>query len=258
MAGIGAELPPHLLAKRKRKQEEEAEDAATTASGAKRSTSSGEGEKRRKVIGPAMPPASLEERPDEPPNGVDESDDDSDDGFGPALPSTDQNADSNSTNGSPGAGVGQTEETALDARPKRDDWMMMPPKQDDLAARMDPTKQRARGFATGKGARGPNTQEQDSSAWHETPEQKQKRLADEMMGVSRPQTGEQTKSTKRSDTARDEAAACSIREHTVRIAIALSSSIAKLHLLTHDTGEESRSITTRPTQAKQRLRSGGR
>lgn len=61
----------------------------------------------------------------------------------------------------------------------------MPPKQDDLAARMDPTKQRPRAFNTGKGARGPNAHDDDSSAWHETPEQKQKRLADEMMGVAK-------------------------------------------------------------------------
>lgn len=64
--------------------------------------------------------------------------------------------------------------------------MMMPPKQDDLAARMDPSKQRARGFNTGKGAKGPSAQDDDSSTWSETPEQKQKRLQDEMMGVGKP------------------------------------------------------------------------
>ena len=57
--------------------------------------------------------------------------------------------------------------------------MTMPPKQDDLAARMDPTKQRPRAFNTGKGARGLNPADNDSSTWHETPEQKQKRLSDE-------------------------------------------------------------------------------
>lgn len=58
--------------------------------------------------------------------------------------------------------------------------MMLPPKQDDLAARLDPLKARPTKFA-GKNAHKGDT---DSSAWHETPEQKQKRLQDEMMGIS--------------------------------------------------------------------------
>jgi hypothetical protein len=98
---------------------------------------------------------------------------------------------------------------------KRDDWMMMPPKQDDLAARMDPTKQRPRAFNTGKGARSSNLQGDDSSSWYETAEQKQKRLADEMMGVSKqPNVGPQRPS-KASGAEQDEAAAQKIREHTV-------------------------------------------
>jgi hypothetical protein len=66
---------------------------------------------------------------------------------------------------------------------QRDSWMTMPPTQDDLAARMDPTKMRARKFNTGKstansgGAAGMNI-------WTETPEQKLKRLQDEAMGIS--------------------------------------------------------------------------
>jgi len=60
----------------------------------------------------------------------------------------------------------------------------MPPKQDDLAARLDPSKQRARGFNTGKGAKGANALGDDNSMWNETPAQKQKRLQDEMMGVA--------------------------------------------------------------------------
>ena len=93
--------------------------------------------------------------------------------------------------------------------------MMMPPKQDDLAARMDPTKQRPRAFNTGEGARGPNVLRDDSSAWNETPEQKQKRLADEMMGVSKPFATGPQRPSKGSDAARDEAAAEKIREQTV-------------------------------------------
>jgi hypothetical protein len=61
--------------------------------------------------------------------------------------------------------------------------MTMPPTQDDLAARLDPTKQRARKFNTGKSAGGGGGM---SSAWTETPEQKLKRLQDEAMGITAP------------------------------------------------------------------------
>lgn len=87
MSAIGAELPPHLLAKRKRKQEEEAQNEHTTASGASRSASPGDGEKRRRVMGPAMPPAPLDERPEHPPRQATDSDSEDDD-FGPTLPSS--------------------------------------------------------------------------------------------------------------------------------------------------------------------------
>lgn len=93
--------------------------------------------------------------------------------------------------------------------------MMMPPKEDDLAARLDPTKQRPRTFNTGKGAKGPNAGGDDSSSWYETPEQKQKRLADEMMGVAKPASAGPQKPNTTVDTAKNEAAAKKIREHTV-------------------------------------------
>jgi sensor c-di-GMP phosphodiesterase-like protein len=98
---------------------------------------------------------------------------------------------------------------------KRDDWMMMPPKQDDLAARLDPTKQRPRGFNTGKGARGPSATGEDNSIWNETPQEKQKRLADEMMGVSKPSSLGPQRPPKASDSMRGENAAKKIKEHTV-------------------------------------------
>lgn len=132
-----------------------------------------------------MPPAPLDERPSEPlatSNPADSDGEDDDDDFGPALPSANatvtQTKDNNTVT---------TESSTLPAPEKtqRDAWMTMPPKQDDLAARLDPSKQRARGFNTGKGAKGPNAPGEDSSAWNETPEQKRKRLQDEMMGISK-------------------------------------------------------------------------
>ncbi|CZT19469.1 uncharacterized protein RCC_05320 [Ramularia collo-cygni] len=192
MSGIGAELPPHLLAKRKRQQEEQASQTSTTTSGAKRSQSPDGPEKRRKVIGPAMPPAPLEERPLEPADaGEDESSDDDD--FGPSLPTGDDGTGEVTDNG--GSAFADTD-AATTAKPKRDDWMTMPPKQDDLAARMDPSIQRPKAFNSGKGARATNPGADDSSTWHETPEQKRKRLADEMMGIGAPSSGARPQSTK--------------------------------------------------------------
>jgi hypothetical protein len=136
-----------------------------------------------RVVGPAPPPAPLDQRPPNPPQ--DDSDSDSsDDDFGPAPPpagaSTSYNDDS-----SMGKSAFDVEPQFTDQPKKaqRDDWMTLPPTQDDLAARMDPTKMRARKFNTGKssGAGGGM-----SSAWTETPEQKLKRLQDEAMGISTP------------------------------------------------------------------------
>nr|POE49404.1 hypothetical protein CFP56_50321 [Quercus suber] len=177
MSAIGPALPPHLIAKRKRQQENNTVNDAVRAAGAKRRQSPDGGEKRQRIIGPAMPPAPLDERPSGPVD-VSASDSDEEDGFGPALPPANAGIESESR---------PSEATELDrTKPQRDDWMTMPPKQDDLAARMDPTKIRARGFNTGKGAKGPNNLGDDTSAWNETPEQRRKRLQDEMMGVARP------------------------------------------------------------------------
>lgn len=88
-----------------------------------------------------------------------------------------------------------------------------PTQGDNLAALMDPTKQRARAFNTGKGARGPNSREGDRSTWNETPEEKRKRLADEMMGVSKLSSAATQKSSNSADTTK-EAASAEIRERT--------------------------------------------
>ncbi|KAH7408135.1 hypothetical protein DE146DRAFT_742984 [Phaeosphaeria sp. MPI-PUGE-AT-0046c] len=145
--------------------------------------------KPARIMGPAAPPAPLDERPPHAPD--DDNDDDSDssdDDFGPAPPPA-------------GASIGYADaatssQSAFDTQPQfaeqpkkaqRDDWMTMPPTQDDLSARMDPTKMRARKFNSGKsagaGAGGM------SSAWTETPEQKLKRLQDEAMGIASSSNG---------------------------------------------------------------------
>ncbi|KAI4824898.1 hypothetical protein E4T44_09992, partial [Aureobasidium sp. EXF-8845] len=99
---------------------------------------------------------------------------------GPSLPTA---ADLNPSVNNARSSVPQPE---APIRTQRDEWMTLPPQQDDLAARMDPSKMRARGFNTGKNARGGNTTPAGgniAAAWTETPEEKLKRLQDEAMGV---------------------------------------------------------------------------
>ncbi len=89
MSTVGPELPPHLVAKRKRQLEEEVEEGDHIPSNdqarkGSSSPSSDGWEKRRRVIGPSLPPAALEERPIVDPEDNNESS--SDDDFGPALP----------------------------------------------------------------------------------------------------------------------------------------------------------------------------
>lgn len=198
MSGIGPSLPPHLLAKRKRQREESAQNDATTNPGANPSTSpsaeDSQEEKRPRVVGPAPPPpttvagptpppAPLDERPSHPPERDDDSSSDDDDDFGPAPPS----AADLQRGGEDDNPLYRPSRPGPDEQPtkaKRDDWMMVPPEADDLSARMDPTKIRARGFNTGKSARAPQPASGGiAAAWTETPEEKLKRLQNEAMGV---------------------------------------------------------------------------
>lgn len=97
--------------------------------------------------------------------------------------------------------------------------MTLPPQADDLAARMDPSKLRARGFNTGKSARGASGPV-ETGIWTETPEQKRKRLEDEVMGRSGPAAlpgsgrGREDRSRSGSAARVDETTARRIKEHT--------------------------------------------
>ncbi|OMP87386.1 hypothetical protein BK809_0007472 [Diplodia seriata] len=202
MPSIGPSLPPHLTKRKRDDNDDDDNRSASSASSspgpqlpsAPRPASSPDNapEKRRRVVaGPAPPPAPLDEMPATAPNAdengeSDESDDSSDDGFGPALPTA---ADVPRVNAAKndddewGAVRPQPGDGEREKKTQRDEWMMVPPKQDDLAARLDPTKLRARGFQTGKGARAPNHGGGgDLGMWLETPEQKRKRLENEVMG----------------------------------------------------------------------------
>lgn len=137
-------------------------------------------------MGPAAPPAPLNEQPPNPPS---DDSDSSDDDFGPAPPPAGAAHDASTYEEETRAKSAFDTDPQFAEAPKkarRDDWMTMPPTQDDLAARLDPTKQRARKFNSGKSAGGGGGM---SSAWTETPEQKLKRLQDEAMGISNVSTG---------------------------------------------------------------------
>ncbi|KAL1998686.1 hypothetical protein VTN02DRAFT_5732 [Thermoascus thermophilus] len=73
---------------------------------------------------------------------------------------------------------------------QRDEWMLLPPGQSNSTSRVDPTKLRNRKFNTGRSARAPDTSNHGPAAsWIETPEQKIRRLENEIMGVSPASTG---------------------------------------------------------------------
>ena len=77
----GPEIPPHILEKRKRKAEEA---AAIVSSIYNKPDAPKALEKRPRIIGPALPPSPLDERPSHSPQ---EDDDSSDNEIGPSLPS---------------------------------------------------------------------------------------------------------------------------------------------------------------------------
>ena len=130
----------------------------------------------KRVIGPAPPPANISERPSD--------SDDSDDDYGPALPpppgTHNQHQQAQEQRAQAAAAAAAAAEPP---KPKRADWMLAPPSDSDWTARVDPTKLTNRKFASGKGARAPAEKGGGVSAiWTETPEEKRRRLEDEVLG----------------------------------------------------------------------------
>ncbi|BGP57032.1 hypothetical protein JCM8202_004530 [Rhodotorula sphaerocarpa] len=74
-----------------------------------------------------------------------------------------------------------------DKKPKREEWMLVPPKEMDLLSSMDSTKLKSRGFATGKAAQSAasGSGSDGVNLWTETPAERQQRLKDEMLGKKR-------------------------------------------------------------------------
>ncbi|KAK8226063.1 hypothetical protein HDK90DRAFT_74945 [Phyllosticta capitalensis] len=228
---IGPTLPPHLLAKRKRDGDDEDSSSSASSSPPKntanrsRSSSPDGGEKRRRVLGPAPPPAPLDEMPKTGPNGSEsDSDSSSDDDFGPAPPTAAEAAKAHAANQASDYGLVPRDAPQEDTKQnQRDEWMMLPPDADGLASsRMDPTKLRARGFQSGRAARAAgsgNTGGGDMSTWTETPEQKRKRLENQVMGVAAPE-GKRSKGSERDvKSKQDEETARRLREKNVSLPV---------------------------------------
>jgi hypothetical protein len=183
MSVAGPELPPHLAAKRKRQTEEEAEQPVSRSGS---STSNNNAGQKRRVLGPSLPPAPLEELLVSKANTDGDSESEYD--IGPSLPPPPGQYDIDEENTRiQTAAAAETLALETSKKPQREDWMLVPPKKDDLSSRFDPTKLKSRKFNSGKGAKGPvSNGGTESNVWTETPEEKRKRLQDEIMGTKKP------------------------------------------------------------------------
>lgn len=227
MPPVGPELPPHL-SKRKRSPEDHDNDSASPPNKLRAASPPPDKERRvlgptlppaapKRVLGPAPPPSSLDERPPHPPNesdGENESDS-SDDDYGPSLPPAAGSAAAYEAEAQRSAAVESEAARAREekAKPKREEWMLVPPSDSDWSSRVDPTKLKNRKFASGKGAKAPAEKSGISAIWTETPEEKRQRLEDEVMGRKEVSTSSKAAPKPRKDEVEAEATAKRIREY---------------------------------------------
>ena len=218
MPTVGPTLPPHL---QKRKREED-DDTQHQKSAKRRSTSAEAVEKKQRVIGPAMPPAPLDEMPRK--DSKDEaSASDNDDDFGPALPSAAKCGAEETTDSRPAQDTAVEQEPA---KPKRDEWMLAPPGQGDWVSRVDPTKLKNRRFNTSSGPRAPQ-KSSGGDLWTETPEEKRKRLADEVLGVKQPGSVEKVEVRPAYQEAESQEMDKKVREYNVRSSVLIVASLIR-------------------------------
>ncbi|TLD27124.1 hypothetical protein PspLS_04438 [Pyricularia sp. CBS 133598] len=159
----------------------------------------------RRVLGPAAPPADLSERPPNLPSS-DGEDSDSDDDYGPALPTSSQAAQRSAAAAAASARLAQeAEEAAAASAPsKRDDWMIRPPPPTN---KPDPTKIRAKGFATGRAATSTAGQNpgEIGSMWTETAQERKDRILSRRGPDASSSTAAATTTKNPGDDARDAA-----------------------------------------------------
>ena len=220
MASVGPAPPPSPQHKRKRGGDSHESNPSPSS---RQSGLPGVDEyKKRRVLGPSLPPAPLDQMPAASPNKT------------PAAPQDESSSDESDFGPAPGppvesSGTGpifphrvdQTEEhERVSSKPQREEWMLAPPTHGDWTSRVDPTKLRNRKFNTGKGARAPNqSRSADNRLWTETPEQKRQRLEDEVLGKKKvAQTDDRPPNPSRNE-AEDRETERRIREYNVRLAL---------------------------------------
>lgn len=192
-------------------------------------TASPPAQPQRRVLGPALPPASLDERPESDARVTDDSSD-SDDDYGPAPPPAPGSAAEAALRRAQQeqawaeAASPSSQAQSQQAKPQRAEWMLVPPSDSDWGSRVDPTKLKARKFASGKGAsKAPSSGSGEISAiWTETPEEKRRRLEDEVLGrkdataASNSGKGDSGRHLTEKQRAEEEATARKIREYNER------------------------------------------
>ncbi|KAL1960744.1 hypothetical protein VTO42DRAFT_6574 [Malbranchea cinnamomea] len=148
--------------------------------------------KRTRTIGPAMPPPGMIPQASDD-GGSSESDDDD---YGPALPPP-EGASAVLEDAVRGeidtADSTDSSRAAAAASPsKRDDWMLRPPNELNFSSRVDPTKIRNRKFNPHASRQAPSSG--TGQTWTETPDEKRKRLENEVMGIRAPAGTDKPKS----------------------------------------------------------------
>lgn len=188
-------------------------------------------DKRPRVIGPSLPPRS-ETAQDSASNSEGSDSDSDDDDFGPSLPPPEgagPAAAPESSGHGPSipapSGSGETD-AAEPATSRRDDWMLQPPDDASWATRVDPTKLRNRKFQSGK----PGSSRPAASggggvdaSWTETPEQKMRRLQDEVLGVSSAGSGSGGSAAKKGEEMADSKRAQAMAERVEKFNVCSSS-----------------------------------
>jgi hypothetical protein len=214
MPSTGPQLPPELQKRKRSDDEDEEGNSSDSSSGPAPPSKSKDvkeqsppSSKRTRVLGPAPPPAPLDELPPNGPeaDGEDESSDEDDD-YGPSLPSGELASTS--------ASIGPRPPASAPAPAQRDEWMTLAPTSDDWSQRVDPTKLKSRKFNTGRGSKVPSQATGGDASWHETPEQRQARQKREVMGITDP-SNPKTSRTDSTTSAHDEATAKRLKEFNV-------------------------------------------
>ncbi|KAK4052456.1 hypothetical protein OIV83_002258 [Microbotryomycetes sp. JL201] len=185
---FGPSLPPDLAASRHENYvSSSSKNAQSTVLGPTRPPSS--------VIGPSLPPQLDESAPvrkrETPLSNM--YSDDSDDDYGPGPMPPPQGVGMSALDDNDGVRQFKEREQREQERRrkeqedkgkiKREEWMLVPPKELDLAQSLDPTKLKARGFSQKATSDKPSSSQSGVDLWTETPQERAQRLADEALGI---------------------------------------------------------------------------